>query len=188
MVWSTPHAATGGADDLRRADDQFRRGSARARQGADRRNKGCEEAATAERLKWLTVARALRELGPAQMTRDGEAQAAFVTRDRRHRASEAALQILYQWEVAKSTVDRASDTLFQLQWPDQGAGRGRPAGVRHLAGSRHGAAPAHHRRADCRHQRAVAARADGDYRSLDLAHGGMRAGSRSRHAGRRRNQ
>jgi N utilization substance protein B len=43
----------------------------------------------------------------------------LVTRDRRHRAREAALQILYQWEVAKSTVDRASDTLFQLQWPDE---------------------------------------------------------------------
>lgn len=36
----------------------------------------------------------------------------------RHRAREAALQILYQWEVAKSGVDRAADTLFDLQWPE----------------------------------------------------------------------
>lgn len=42
-----------------------------------------------------------------------------MTRDRRHRAREAALQILYHWEVGKTSVDRASETLFQLQWPDE---------------------------------------------------------------------
>jgi transcription antitermination protein NusB len=40
------------------------------------------------------------------------------TKDRRHRAREAALQILYQWEVGRSDIDRASDTLFSQQWPD----------------------------------------------------------------------
>ena len=39
-------------------------------------------------------------------------------KDRRHRAREAALQILYQWEVGRTHVDRAADTFFGLQWPD----------------------------------------------------------------------
>jgi N utilization substance protein B len=39
-------------------------------------------------------------------------------RDPRHRAREAALQILYQWEVGKVEVARAADTLFRHQWPD----------------------------------------------------------------------
>jgi len=34
----------------------------------------------------------------------------------RHRAREAALQILYQWEVGKVDVETAVDTLFTLQW------------------------------------------------------------------------
>ena len=40
-------------------------------------------------------------------------------KDLRHRAREAALQILYQWEIAQSEVPRAIDTFFTLQWPDQ---------------------------------------------------------------------
>ena len=36
----------------------------------------------------------------------------------RHRAREAALQILYQWEVGRIDVDHAIDTFFGLQWPD----------------------------------------------------------------------
>ena len=39
-------------------------------------------------------------------------------RDRRRRAREAALQILYQWDMARTDVERASETLFTLQWPD----------------------------------------------------------------------
>ena len=39
-------------------------------------------------------------------------------KDRRHRAREAALQILYQWDVGRSDVERAADTFFGLQWPD----------------------------------------------------------------------
>lgn len=42
-------------------------------------------------------------------------------KDPRHRAREAALQILYQWEVGRADVDRAADTLFTLQWPDTDA-------------------------------------------------------------------
>lgn len=37
--------------------------------------------------------------------------------EQRHRAREAALQILYQWQVGKSGVDRASQTFFSEQWP-----------------------------------------------------------------------
>ena len=39
-------------------------------------------------------------------------------RDARHRAREAALQILYQWEIGRSEVDRAAETLFTRQWPE----------------------------------------------------------------------
>ena len=39
-------------------------------------------------------------------------------KDRRHRAREAALQILYQWDVAHSDIGRASETFFDLQWAD----------------------------------------------------------------------
>lgn len=39
-------------------------------------------------------------------------------KDRRRRAREAALQILYQWEVGKNDVGRAAETFFSFQWPD----------------------------------------------------------------------
>jgi N utilization substance protein B len=38
-------------------------------------------------------------------------------KDLRHRAREAALQILYQWEVGQTDVPRATETFFSLQWP-----------------------------------------------------------------------
>lgn len=40
-------------------------------------------------------------------------------KDPRHRAREAALQILYQWEIGQSEVGRAAETFFDRQWPDQ---------------------------------------------------------------------
>jgi N utilization substance protein B len=40
-------------------------------------------------------------------------------KDLRHRAREAALQILYQWEIGQNDVLRAAETFFSLQWPDQ---------------------------------------------------------------------
>lgn len=40
-------------------------------------------------------------------------------KDPRRRAREAALQILYQWEIGQAPVDRAAETFFDLQWPDQ---------------------------------------------------------------------
>ena len=39
-------------------------------------------------------------------------------KDDRHRAREAALQILYQWEIGKGDVSRVAESFFQLQWPD----------------------------------------------------------------------
>jgi N utilization substance protein B len=42
-----------------------------------------------------------------------------VKKDLRHRAREAALQILYQWEIGQTDVPRATETFFSLQWPDQ---------------------------------------------------------------------
>ena len=38
-------------------------------------------------------------------------------KDLRHRAREAALQILYQWEIGQTDVPHAIDTFFSLQWP-----------------------------------------------------------------------
>src|SRR5258706_8378389 len=40
-------------------------------------------------------------------------------KDRRHRAREAALQVLYEWDVGRGDVDRASETFFTWQWPDK---------------------------------------------------------------------
>lgn len=37
--------------------------------------------------------------------------------DERHRAREAALQILYQAEIAHADVAQAIETVFDLQWP-----------------------------------------------------------------------
>ena len=39
-------------------------------------------------------------------------------KDLRHRAREAALQILYQWEIGRTDVGRATETFFGAQWPD----------------------------------------------------------------------
>jgi N utilization substance protein B len=39
-------------------------------------------------------------------------------KDRRHRAREAALQILYQWEIGRTDVDRATEMFFAQQWPE----------------------------------------------------------------------
>ena len=41
-----------------------------------------------------------------------------VRKDPRHRAREAALQILYQWEIGKRDIDKSSTTFFELQWPN----------------------------------------------------------------------
>jgi N utilization substance protein B len=39
-------------------------------------------------------------------------------KDPRHRAREAALQILYQWDLAKRDIVKTADTFFELQWPN----------------------------------------------------------------------
>lgn len=39
-------------------------------------------------------------------------------KDPRHRAREAALQILYQWDITRRDVDRSAETFFAHQWPD----------------------------------------------------------------------
>jgi N utilization substance protein B len=41
-----------------------------------------------------------------------------VKKDKRHRAREAALQVLYQWEIGKLDVGRAIETFFTEQWAD----------------------------------------------------------------------
>ena len=37
-------------------------------------------------------------------------------KDLRHRGREAALQILYQWEIGRTDVAHAAETFFGLQW------------------------------------------------------------------------
>jgi len=49
----------------------------------------------------------------------GDGAPARVKKDRRHRAREAALQILYQWEVGRTEVARAAQTYFTHQWPER---------------------------------------------------------------------
>lgn len=39
-------------------------------------------------------------------------------KDPRHQAREAALQILYQWDIGKGDVVTSSATFFDLQWPN----------------------------------------------------------------------
>ena len=39
-------------------------------------------------------------------------------KDPRHRAREAALQILYQWEIGKGDVGLVAESFFRLQWSD----------------------------------------------------------------------
>jgi N utilization substance protein B len=39
-------------------------------------------------------------------------------KDPRHRAREAALQILYHWDVGRADVPSAATTYFTLQWPN----------------------------------------------------------------------
>ena len=39
-------------------------------------------------------------------------------KDARHRAREAALQILYQWDLARRDIVKTADTFFDLQWPN----------------------------------------------------------------------
>ena len=40
-------------------------------------------------------------------------------KDQRRRGREAALQILYQWDIGKTDIERAIETFFDLQWPDR---------------------------------------------------------------------
>jgi transcription antitermination protein NusB len=42
-----------------------------------------------------------------------------VKKDWRRRSREAALQILYQWDLSHSDIDVTIDTFFDLQWPDR---------------------------------------------------------------------
>lgn len=39
-----------------------------------------------------------------------------VRKDLRHRAREAALQILYHWDIARTDIDQAAHTFFAHQW------------------------------------------------------------------------
>jgi transcription antitermination protein NusB len=42
-----------------------------------------------------------------------------VKKDWRRRGREAALQILYQWDLARADIGATADTFFNLQWPDR---------------------------------------------------------------------
>src|SRR5207237_5103713 len=63
--------------------------------------------------------------GGGDRAADAAARAEDVSRmarsrkDPRHRAREAALQILYQWEIGARKVENAADTFFTRQWPDE---------------------------------------------------------------------
>jgi N utilization substance protein B len=42
-----------------------------------------------------------------------------VKKDWRRRGREAALQILYQWDLGRADIGATVDTFFNLQWPDR---------------------------------------------------------------------
>ena len=42
-------------------------------------------------------------------------------KDWRRRGREAALQILYQWDLSRADIEVTVDTFFNLQWPDRQA-------------------------------------------------------------------
>jgi N utilization substance protein B len=48
----------------------------------------------------------------------------------RHRAREAALQILYQWDIGRTDVQQAAETFFGEQWPGDAPA---PEGLRTFA-------------------------------------------------------
>lgn len=55
-------------------------------------------------------------------------------RDPRHRAREAALQILYHWDIARTEIQQAADTFFDVQWSGGSGGRDpAPDAVRRFA-------------------------------------------------------
>jgi N utilization substance protein B len=43
---------------------------------------------------------------------------ARIRKDRRRRAREAALQILYQWDIGRGGIDAAAAMFFTHQWPE----------------------------------------------------------------------
>lgn len=51
-------------------------------------------------------------------------------KDPRHRAREAALQVLYHWDIGRTDVGSAADVFFGLQWADP---EPPPADLRHFA-------------------------------------------------------
>ena len=108
------------ADGVRRADDQLDRGGAGAG-GRGHRQQGAGSGGRGDRD------------GGGRRAADAAGDAEDVSRwhgarkDPRHRAREAALQILYQWEIGKRDVDEAADTFFDLQWPNADAAVRRPA-------------------------------------------------------------
>ncbi len=54
-------------------------------------------------------------------------------KDPRHRAREAALQILYHWDIARTDVQQAADTFFDVQWPSGPGGDAAPDALRRFA-------------------------------------------------------
>ncbi len=87
------------------------------RAGEGPSNKGWEAAAAAVEMAVVVSSLIGREPrcergGSCRLESDG------VKKDRRRRGREAALQILYQWDIGKNDVGRAVETFFDLQWPD----------------------------------------------------------------------
>ena len=80
-----------------------------ARAGDGPSNKGHEAAVAA--IEMASVVAQLTAAAGHVVTRARK-------KDHRHRAREAALQILYQWDIGRGDVDRAAETFFTLQWPD----------------------------------------------------------------------
>ena len=51
---------------------------------------------------------------------EADARVSHERRDRRHRAREAALQMLYQWEVGRTEIDEVLRTYWSIERPGEG--------------------------------------------------------------------
>ena len=171
----------GRADGVRRADDDDRRAGG----GASRRRAPATRDAKRRRprSRWPRCsASSTKAIGGMTAERRAAIGARPET-ESRHRAREAALQMLYQWEVGRASMPRSAQTFWTHGPAATRAAERRPAGVRDDAGDRRRRHGRGHRSDDRRGGGELAHRADERARSADPAAGDLRIPARAGDAG-----
>ena len=118
------------ADGVRRADHQLA-----SRGAGTRRRRSRQQGDARPRRHAIEMADGRRAAGAVMTHRRRATRAA--KKDPRHRAREAALQILYQWDIGAATSTGAAETFFSQQWPDARRAGRRASDLRVDAGARH---------------------------------------------------